>query len=121
MSRRTKQLPKRLSDKRQFWQHHVRRQARGKLTQRNYCERYGLGYASFVRWRGLLEKRRQLQVPPLSVGAFVPVQVETPNEPSRRTVQHDTDAIVLVLPGGLRIEGITSVNIDLAAVLVSRL
>lgn len=121
MSLRTKQLPKSRSDKHQFWQHHIRQQARGKLTQRHYCERHGLGYASFVRWRGLLRQRQPSPVKAVAVSSFIPVQVERPNEPARDAIRREADSIDLALPGGMRIEGITSANIDLVAALVSRL
>ncbi|MGQ7848844.1 IS66 family insertion sequence element accessory protein TnpA [Granulosicoccus sp. 3-233] len=122
MSLRTRQLPRKRSDKRQFWQHHVRQQARGKLTQRRYCERHGIGYASFVRWRRLLSGARQpSRIQNSSVSAFVPVQVATPNRPSVEALRQDADSIDLLLPGGMRIEGITAANIELVAALVSRL
>lgn len=124
MLRPTRPLPRRRADKRKFWQHHVRRQARGKLTQRRYCERHGLGYASFVRWRGLLCQRPLRQHPQdqaMTVSSFIPVQVETSQEPAPTAVHADADSIDLVLPSGLRIEGITSTNLDLVAALASRL
>ncbi|MGQ7848817.1 IS66 family insertion sequence element accessory protein TnpA [Granulosicoccus sp. 3-233] len=121
MSRPTTQVPKNRSDKRQFWQHHVRQQARGKLTQRHYCERHGLGYASFVRWRGLLRQRQPPPVNAVAVSSFIPVQVERPNEPARDAIRREATCIDLALPGGMRIEGITSANVDLVAALVSRL
>ncbi len=121
MSLRTKQLPSRRSDKQHFWQHHVRRQARGKLTQRAYCERHGLGYASFARWRQLLCARLQTDVPAESPSAFIPVQIEIPDRLTGTTIDAEASGICLVLPGGMRIEGITSGNIDLAAGLASRL
>lgn len=121
MLKPTRPLPRRRADKRKFWQHHVRRQARGKLTQRRYCERHGLGYASFVRWRGLLSQRKHLQDQAVSVSSFIPVQVKALQEPDHTIVQADTDSIDLILPSGMRIEGITSTNLDLVAALASRL
>lgn len=121
MLRPTRPLPRRRADKRKFWQHHVRRQARGKLTQRRYCERHGLGYASFVRWRGLLSQRRHPQDQAVTVSSFIPVQVEASKEPAPAVIHADANSIDLVLPSGMRIEGITSANLDLVAALASRL
>ena len=121
MSIPAKQLPKRHSDKHRFWQNHVRQQANGKLTQRRYCERHGLGYASFVRWRGLLSARQKPPVSTDSVSAFVPVHVGIPSEASNEAASHDTNTLELIMPNGTRIEGITSTNLDLAVALASRL
>ena len=118
MQKRTAYLPSRHSDKRLFWQRHIRQQARGKLTQRSYCQRHEIGYASFARWRRLLQPERLSESP----SAFIPVQLQlAAKESSNPDFQSTADALTLVLPNGLRIEGVSIANLDLVATLVSRL
>lgn len=126
MSTTTRDLPRHLPEKRRFWSAHVQRQQQGSLTQRAYCERHGLGYASFSRWRALLRREEQAAASPASALEFVPVEVATslPKKASARpsaAASSDTATLTLVFPDGMRLEGISEATLPVAVQLASAL
>lgn len=122
------------ADRRQRWRAHVDAQAAGPLSQRRYCERHGLAYSSFTYWRRRLRpgpRPRASVLPPrapsptASSSAFVPVSVLPGVSVSAKlassAISPSAAPLTVVLPGGLRIEGIEAANLETVAALVAAL
>ena len=108
------------------WQGHVDAQARGTLSQRAYCEANELAYSSFTYWRRRVADRRQADArgePPNPTSTelgptFVPVRVAT-TTPGAAAGPGPTLAVVL--PSGVRIEGIGAAHIATVTALAAAL
>ena len=90
--------------KQQFWFEHCRRWQGSHLSVHNYCQRHGLGEASFYAWKRTLQRRGLLTAgtptgtPQATAKApfFVPVTVAT-------ATTSGAGGIDLVLPDGLTV------------------
>lgn len=99
---------------RELWRRHVAEQARNTLSQRAYCERYGLTLSSFTRWRRILSQDPIVDhAADRGESAFVAVAVE-------RSAAIPS-GISLTLPSGLRIDGVQTSDIPTVVALVRAL
>ena len=93
----------------QYWQEQITIWKQSSLTQKLFCEQHDLDYHRFGYWRRKFQKQAapldQVQRP----GGFVTVQ-QTPDSVTTR--------LVLVLPNGVRIQGIESGNLPVVTQLL---
>jgi hypothetical protein len=86
--------------KQQFWLEHCRRCQSSHLSVHDYCQRHGLGEASFYAWKRTLQRRGLLTTgsPQATAKApfFVPVTVAA-------ATTSGAGGIDLVLPDGLTV------------------
>ena len=106
------------AENRERWRTHVLAQQRGSLNQRQYCEKHALSFSSFTRWRRLLLGAGKRQAVANEHG-FVPLRIEP--TPVALISDDDQSPISLVLPGGVRIEGITHGSVHVALALAAAL
>ena len=114
------------TDRHQRWRAHVDAQARSPLSQRAYCDDHDLAYSSFTYWRRRLRgsgtsapsPSAAASAQPTPASGFVPVTLEPV---SANTGPAAPVTLAVVLPGGLRIEGVDVANIGTVAALVAAL
>ena len=75
--------PQRSAAKERFWRGHVARQAAGRLSVREYCDRHALAEPSFYAWRRELSRRAEVQPQSGVAGGSTapPVPCEEPQPP----------------------------------------
>ena len=92
--------------KERFWWQHVRRQAAGSLSVREYCNQHGLGEPSFYAWRKKL-LRRDGSIETTARRASTRMLEESTAEFLRVDLRPDASrvdsTIEIVLPGELRV------------------
>ena len=90
-----------MSDKRQFWFHHIEHWEQSGLSQAEYARQQGLSIKSFGYYRRRYNRQQPLSVKPNV--SLLPVSVTT-EEPAEQSVQTSSTGITLISPSGFRIE-----------------
>ena len=113
------------TDRHRHWRAHVDAQASSPLSQRAYCNDHDLAYSSFTYWRRRLRgsgtraaagPSAAASAQPTPACGFVPVTLDPV---SANTMPAVPVTLAVVLPGGLRIEGVDVANIGTVAALVA--
>jgi hypothetical protein len=87
------------SERINHWQSHIKQWHSSGQTQADYCRHHDLKLHQFTYWRSKLKTDHDSEAPAdCSDTAFIPVTLES----------QSSSGLVLCLPNGYRIEGITS-------------
>lgn len=98
-----------------FWQQHLDRCQASDLSKMAYCREHKLAYHQMIYWQKRLDDTADDRIPDreLSKGNFVPVIVDNNNpQPA---------SLIVTLPNGLVISGITESTVNLIKPLLSQL
>jgi hypothetical protein len=105
--------PARSAAKERLWRQHVSRQARSKLTVRDFCAQAGISEPSFYSWRNELARRDSVTGRPArsepaaprrtatSTPRFLPVTIAHPGQGTRPLAGAVASHVEVVLPSGL--------------------
>ncbi len=97
------------------WADHIQAQPRSGLSQQTYCEQHSLKPHCFWYWKRKLEARTKIKSKPSKPqpqGGFVAVNIAPVPEPQ---------ALSLVLPNGVTLNGVAEHNLPLVQQLVGAL